>query len=60
MARLRIKFKCLICRAEPTGSVLFIRQKEKKLKPYAKVFGKLVLITPENYQYFKGFNILYL
>jgi hypothetical protein len=60
MARLRIKFKCLICRAEPTGSVLFIRQEEKKLKPYVKVFDKLVLITPENYQYFKGFKILYL
>lgn len=60
MARLRIKYKCLICRAEPTGSILFIRQKEKKLKPYVKVFGKLVLITPENYQHFKGFNILYL
>ena len=60
MARLRIKFKCLICSAEPTGSVLFIRQKENKLKPYVKVFDKLVLITPENYQYFKGFKILYL
>lgn len=60
MARLRIKYKCLICRAEPTGSILFVRQKEKKLKPYVKVFGKLVLITPENKKYFEGFNILYL